>query len=163
MNGKKHQQEIIRWAKCPDGTKVWFKKDNEEWELLVGMPSWSPNFAFIVDDAWATLRKAQFDGAQLQFDRTPEDEREEFGSSWKDRTLPDNGIGVSTPWRWRIKPEPTYEYQWLYLRDDGKTFDITIGFHKDEKEFHKYTGMPLSRIVDKYLPSKRVKVEDDKC
>ena len=61
-----HKKEIERWANCPDHTKVWVNEGENEW-VLVNYPLWRRAFAYIVDDKYAELRKAEKDGDTILF------------------------------------------------------------------------------------------------
>jgi len=101
-----HKDEIIRWAKCPDGTKVWRKdKLDGEWQNFKAF-EWRPDHIYIIDDEWAELRKAQIDGKQLQV-------KSKYECKWIDVELSSYDINHSDPKYWRIKSEPVYEYQWI--------------------------------------------------
>jgi len=62
----KHEKEIIKWAKCKDGTGVWTRNRYNDW-TLVNEPYWIPSLEYIIDDEYAELRKAQSDGATILF------------------------------------------------------------------------------------------------
>jgi len=62
----KHEKEIIRWAKCPEGTEVWYKKKCGKWNLIDG-PSWSAMVSYIVNDEYAEIRKAERDGETILY------------------------------------------------------------------------------------------------
>ena len=152
-----HEAEIKYWATHEDGTKVWYKTDENVW-IDTSCPSWIPNMEYIVNNEWAKLRKAQADGKQLQrrvpnhFGRTIA-ERNEF-TEWEDDTL-----DIFTPdyldAHWRIKPEEVYEWQWVCQREDG-TFFIPFKFFTTKEDVENYLGYN-SKIIKKYKPSKRIK------
>ncbi len=71
-----HEKEIKFWAEHKDGTKVWVKFDDTGWKLE-NFPCWMSANMYIVDDEWAKLRKANADGAIVQYKST-------FGG-WLDR------------------------------------------------------------------------------
>lgn len=94
---KKHINEMERWAKAPDGTRMWFKDgDDLDWDTTL-MPFWAESCIYIVDDEWAELRKAQADGKQLQVYQNM--------VKWVDDKLSYSDLETSTPEHWRIKPE----------------------------------------------------------
>jgi len=62
----KHKEEIIRWANCPDGTKVWNKKDGFEWRTSEE-PLWLIHHEYIVDDEYSEIRKAQAEGETILY------------------------------------------------------------------------------------------------
>ena len=132
---KRHQQEIIRWAKAPKGTKIWYKQEGDaKWYITEGT-KWYEDTQYIVDDKWAELRKAQADGKQLQWINEGE---------FVDVTLKNSPTGLIK--YWRIKPEPVYEWQWI-IRRANNTFALTV--HKTEHE------MKLG--YEKFEPSKRIR------
>ena len=45
----KHREEIIRWANCPEGTKVWYRRGEGEW-ADASYPCFLPYVDYIVDD-----------------------------------------------------------------------------------------------------------------
>ena len=61
-----HKDEIIRWANCPDDTKVWYRRAESMWDIVV-TPLWLFDVDYIVDDKYAELRKAQADGKTILF------------------------------------------------------------------------------------------------
>ena len=66
-----HEKEIIRWAKSPNGTGVWYKTvNNNIWSYMEKSPSWLGHIIYIVDDEWADIRKAAADGKTIQFKNT---------------------------------------------------------------------------------------------
>lgn len=62
----KHKKELIRLADSPDGTKVWYKRcDEEEW-VLTSCPSWLVDYTYVVNDKHAEVRKASIDGKKIE-------------------------------------------------------------------------------------------------
>ena len=63
----KHKNEIIRWAKCPDETAVWYRTEDANWAKS-RYPLWNINTIYIVDDEWAEIAK-QFidDKSKIEF------------------------------------------------------------------------------------------------
>ena len=59
---KIHRDEIIRYANCTEGTKVWerYNRDGESW-MLTDLPLWSKDCIYVVDDMYAELRKESID------------------------------------------------------------------------------------------------------
>ena len=62
----KHEKEIIRWAECPEGTKVWYRKRGHEWKETIG-PLWHTDHEYIIADKYAEIRKAEKDGETILF------------------------------------------------------------------------------------------------
>jgi len=55
---RKHQDEMIRFAKTEPGTVVWFRPRGElGWEHTTN-PGWNEDFEYIVQDEYANLRMA---------------------------------------------------------------------------------------------------------
>ena len=104
MENKKHKEEILRWANCPDGTKVWVKADIVTKWIMVNTPDWLPDRIYIVNDEWQLLRRSQADGKQLQRRLS---KNHEFEDADIESCVP---IHLKN---WRIKPEPVYEWQWI--------------------------------------------------
>ena len=114
---RKWKSEIIRWAKAPEGTKVWcHEKGNvKDWELLCCSPEWHPNKKYIVDDEWSELRKAQINGKQLQCLDWKVD-------GYSNETLDTHSMTLTNVEDWRIRPEPVYEWQYVY--------EVSVGINK---------------------------------
>ena len=139
-----HKEEIKYWAEQPDGTRVWCHEDGniEYWKLLCCSPEWFPQNIYIVDNEWATLRKAQSEGKQLQLSIT--------GEVWKDKELTYSRMPLDEPEWWRIKPEePVYEYQWLYpySTPNGDYFGITEHLKESQAE-KEWIKIPESKRKD---------------
>ena len=136
-----HEAEIQYWSKHPDGTKVWLKSSKDtEWQITY-LPRWGSDTIYIVDDEWSELRKAQADGKQLQTKLT---------NKWEDAELTIDVLDVLAVSDWRIKPEPIYEYQWIYKRDDGR-FSFSAMFYTYEE------AKKDSIFIEPYKPSKRIR------
>lgn len=143
-----HKEEICYWAKQPDNTKVWCRYRGRDWELS-STPGWVADRKYIVDDAWAELRKAQTDGKQLQYYLD--------NNKWIDAKISkfDFVNGNTEPKDWRIKQEEAYEWQWICQREDGSFF-IPSKFFTSKEDVENYLGYN-SKIIKKYKPSKRIK------
>ena len=59
---KIYRDEIIRYANCTEGTKVWerYKLDGDSW-MLTDLPLWSKDYIYVVNDMYAELRKKSID------------------------------------------------------------------------------------------------------
>ena len=148
-----HEQEIIRWAKCPDKTGVWWKNCENEW-ILVDSPMWRKNKIYIVDDEWAEYRKSQIDGKIIecyQGDYYPLEQCNQKARDFKLSPADDY---------YRIKPEePVYEWQWMYYNYVLKKYDITDTFYTTSKEAQEELNIFTDRctVIEKYKPSKRIR------
>ena len=113
-----HASELIRWANAEKNTWVWYKRSGSKKWSKGQRISWDPSSTYIVDDEWATIRKAIADGGEAQVYRG--------GGAWEDRkAVPlcpgeENNIN-----NWRIKPEPVYEYQWLQYDEPSGNYSLT--------------------------------------
>ena len=133
----KHKKEIKRWANSPDGTKVWVKIDTKQgWVPLVS-PSFIKENVYIVDDEYATMRKAFMDGVTIQYNNCD--------NHWRDLIL-DSDVPVAWGYpveNYRIKPEepkvkkvPTYQI--VFRTDDVIPFSTSELYYKDVDEFKKH-------------------------
>ena len=147
---RKYKDEIIRWANSPEGTETWIR-DNHRPHLnwVRAKPCWLCSNTYIVDDEWATLRKAQVDGKQLQY----LDGVGDIGkATWIDSVILYTDIRDTEPKYWRIKPDgPVYEWQWTYYNDCKDEWSITNYLTEE--------GIKLFQNEDityfKFEPSKR--------
>lgn len=63
----KHEKEMIKWAKSPDNTAVWYNtKTADGWERIFA-PGWHSEYVYVIDDEYANLRKAGSDGKEILF------------------------------------------------------------------------------------------------
>ena len=149
-------KEIERWTKAPSRTQVWYRsKKGGKW-VKIDWPIWRGSLIYVIDDPFAELRKAQYDGKQLQFYCSDE-------NRWCDQPLEEIHFKCSTPSEWRIKPEVDYP---IYLRStiypyviveliDEKTETIVMA---EERSFIG-KGWECLRLEDKdYEIIKTVKI-----
>jgi len=61
-----HELEMIRFAQSPEGTLCWVKDSKYGW-ITTGVPVWSVDNHYIVDDVHAELRKLQIDKPETKF------------------------------------------------------------------------------------------------
>ena len=106
-------KEIERWAKAPNGTKVWNRKKNDH-TWYIAEPLWAEYHIYVIGDEWAELRMAQIDGKQLQFYCSDE-------NRWCDQPLEEIHFKCSTPSEWRIKPEIEFP---VYRREKKQGFIV---------------------------------------
>ena len=94
-----HEKEIILWSKEKDGTGVWklFEVPNKKWMLLSQGMFLEPESLYIVDNEWASLRKAQIDSLSLEC-------KSEEGA-WGVRLLSDTLMKDTSPASWRVQEE----------------------------------------------------------
>ena len=118
MQGKimTHEKEIIRWANCPDGTPGWYKTKYTDWAKTTN-PLWSIKTIYILDDGWAKIRKAYTDGKTIEYYVGRHKWQEIANPCWDDNIE-----------RYRIKPEPVYEWQWVW-EDKSGVFHITNRYY----------------------------------
>jgi len=142
-----HKEEIFRWARTPEGTKVWSRdeEDGSEW-TLTSRPLWRRNKIYVVDDEWSHLRKAEIDGKQLEC-------LDEDGSKWCDGSLSYWILDQDSPRNWRIKPDKIYEWRWV-VRDKNGDFRLSSKYYKTKSEVEE--NMYKVEVVCKYEPSMRV-------
>ena len=58
---RKHEDEMVRFAQSPEGTKVWFRAiESRKWVSSYS-PSWSNGYIYIVDDEWSKIAKQCID------------------------------------------------------------------------------------------------------
>ncbi len=138
-----HRKEIEHWAKQPDGTKVWHKYTNEDklWELEE-FTYWEKDEIYIVDDEWAELRKAQIDGATLQFKNDNRDWVSINDDWWNNWFYSDHK--VYSPKDFRIKPKEWYEC----IPPEG----IPCWVWDDKDEYRKRIALIKSYDTEKPLP-----------
>ena len=110
-----HANEIIRWANSPIGTEVWFKGKSKgkncNW-LKMRMPNWLEDTYYVVDDEYTEVRKAFYDGNQIQINKG-----NSYCESWIDMSNSTFSLGAKY---YRVKPdEPTYYWRWERLSNDG--------------------------------------------
>ena len=142
-----HKKEICYWSEHPDGTKVWYRHEDEEgnWEDQF-QPYWIPTDIYIVDNEWAELRKAQADGEVLErFDETT--------SVWKKSILTYDNLKKDLPSRWHIKSkERVYEWQWIYFDINISRYYISKNSYASKEEAEKNIA---GIVKEPYEPSKR--------
>jgi len=141
-----HEREILRWARTPEGTKVWCrgKKHGSEWSRTL-YPLWRKNKFYVVDDEWASLRRAEIDGEQLEcFD--------EKDNMWHDGSLSYWAMDHDTPRDWRVKPKRAYEWKWI-IRSKNGDFRLSVDYYRSKAEVEE--KMCESEVFCKYEPSKR--------
>ena len=143
----KHRDEIIRWAKQDVRKNVWFRTESSSKWDLIGNPAWSDNKIYIIDDEWATLRKAQIDGEKIQ--------RKTIDNKWVDCVgecaFTENIFNSVTDFR--IKPDvPEYEWQWIYQDAATGRFVLTETYYTEKPEWiddcskkHSASRFELSR------------------
>ena len=138
MSSNPHRNEIIRWAKSPVNTEVWTRAKNcssdldKVWHLL-SAPQWVKDNYYVVDDMYATLRKAFFDGETIEY-------------------LYANGIWRETSnldWcqpleKYRIKPEFNYP---MWFKSNNS--ELVVKF-TDLKEGVIVIPNPRHRIGDEF-------------
>jgi hypothetical protein len=132
----RHQKEINRWARQPDGTKVWQKMGGGNW-VGITSPSWYPSEIYIVDDEYAELRMLEIDGAVIQSKLVSQSE---YGSCYsKDAEWnEDFEILYNIPVEYyRVKPKEYYDYKFLIKRKNSERNFITRMYYKDETELKK--------------------------
>ena len=136
-----HVKEIIRWAKSPNGTKVWSKSDTDDWYLRIA-PSFNPKIKYIVDDKLAEIRKAFLDGIPIQAkilwrDSCPAN----WDRTWNDYLTDEvsNIIGShnGTEQIFRIKKDPVVKYQIAYKTKGMGRWQISSRYYKTIEEFNK--------------------------
>lgn len=146
---RKHREEMLRWAESDDGVFVWKKSPRENNWTITNAPGWFPYDNYVVDDEWAHLRKALKDGKTLQFNKAY------IGSykcepHWVDWNSHGEAF-TGSPGKYRIKPEPKYEWQWLCMRSNGEYY--CTGYLKSEEVVYKVINPHA--IVGKIEESKR--------
>lgn len=131
-----HKDEIIRWAKCPNGTEIWHRHKGDKKWLKTDEPNWYPTKIYIVDDEFAELRKAYADGKTIQ-QHNPQTQE------WVDIQNPFFIYGTSC---YRIKPETKKVklYQWLCKDENGKYYIETT----ENLEFPKNAIIPLETMIE---------------
>ena len=148
----KHKDEITRWANSAESTNVWYKSRDGNWYLL-DRPAWINKVAYIVDDEWAELRKAQADGKQLEVI---------IGSTWISETLLIGHESVSGTNVWRIKSKEVYEWQWIIQDVSSGKYDITNGSYTKEEAEDRYNDIKYTKLIEPYRPSKTLVSTDTK-
>ena len=111
----KHASELIRWANAKEYTEVWYKRiGSKEW-CRSRRVSWDSSSTYVIDDKWATIRKAIIDGKEVQVNR---------GDGWEDHEAGALCLGEENNTDvWRIKP--VYEYQWLVYDELSGKYSLT--------------------------------------
>ena len=104
MTKREIKNEMARWV--DSGFKqVWCNTNENGW-ITVLIPSWTPAHKWIVDDEHAELRKLQFNKPNTKFQMY-----NTFENVWEDAI--GNALWLPNI-DYQVKPEPVYEYQWLY-------------------------------------------------
>jgi len=126
-----HEKEIIRWAKSPDGTGVWEKREGGDWNLK-SVVSWNPKSIYIVNDKHAEVRKQWIDEGQppVQFKRTD--------GTWVD--VDSSEISWLLKFEYRLKPREWYEdipehgvLCWVKEGENKRWFaDVIIKYYPDD-------------------------------
>ena len=111
-----HEQEIIRWAKSLNRTKVWCKSDLADWSIT-HVPRWTDDTIYIVDDIHAELRKLQADKPETKF---------ELLSKLKRGEWVDTDPGWQLDREYRVKAEPKTETYYEVVVENRHTTDWYI-------------------------------------
>ena len=116
-----HEKEMIRFAKNPDRTRVWWRAvESRQWSASYN-PSWEKGYLYITDDKWAEIRKGDADGIIIQF-------RNQYNGKWQ-ATIEEiidydrDDVDVDA---YRLKPKYP-----LYMRE--KSSGIIVKFHDETK------------------------------
>ena len=144
-----HEKEMIRFAKSPDRTRIWWRTiESRDWSTSY-IPSWAKGYVYIVDDEWAEIRKGDADGIIIQF-------RNQSTGNWQATIEEIIDYDEDDVAIYRLKPaEPVYEYQWIYRIEKNK-YDISRSYYKTKEDFEKYTMIQSKKIIERYEPSKRL-------
>lgn len=144
-----HKDEICRWSKCKDGTKVWYRvkeSKDKKWRKI-RVPSWKEHNYYVIDDEWAEIRKQFIDDKSKVLVKS--------NKSWIVTEL-DNvsefGKGCYTVEKYKIKPECLY--QWIYREKGNTNYRITSCHYKTKEEALKVIGKGVEVEVIPYEPSK---------
>ena len=143
-------KEIQRWSKDPT-MDTWLKprRDNAKWILVDKPISWTSDGIYIVDDEYAEVRKAYYDGKTIQ--------RFMYGE-WKDCTL-EPQWDAALPGNFRIKLlKDEVVYQWIIQVDNPKEFGFTdefflTGLMSEDEVKEKYKDSSNLTIVRKLVES----------
>ena len=124
---QKHKDEILRFANSKQDVCVWQKEFIEdEWKKYTNA-SWLRDTMYIVDDAYAEIRKAQADGKTI--------ERLNISNVWVECNnckFTENIFNGAHSYRIKTD-EPTYYYQWERLEMNNKRI-VTSPFYVSDFE-----------------------------
>jgi hypothetical protein len=143
-------KEIQRWSKDPK-MNVWLKprRDSAKWILVDKPISWTSDGIYIVDDEYAEVRKAYYDGKTIQ--------RFMYGE-WKDCTL-EPLWDETLPGSLRVKPlKDEVVCQWIIQVDNPKESGFTdefflTGLMSEDEVKEKYKDSSNLTIVRKLVES----------
>ena len=112
-----HKEIICDWAnKYLIG--IWYrKKDEKEWKLLSpeSLLGWYEDCIYVLDDEWAKLKKAFYDGKIIQY--------KTIKNNWVDIETPTWTLSIKT---YRIKPD-NFKYSLEeFLKDNYINWDLFL-------------------------------------
>jgi len=149
MTNEEIKREFERWIDT-GRPLVWIKNLNNptsEW-ITISNPTWREKITYIVDNQYAEIRKAFYDGKTIQFKIYNE---ERPWVDWGSEEEPDYKCYYDI----RIKPkEPVYEYQWIGQFDNGQYRLTEEWYTKNERCLVEQAYNNLKNW-DVFLPSKR--------
>jgi len=137
MNDEQMIKEFERWVKA-GRPRVWVKNvsDKEgDWVLMPLLPTWFKNRVYVIDDEYAEIRKAFYDGKKIQW--RCESEQEWYPLSYDDFYKPVD--------KYRIKPEePVYEYK--FVRESPYNgWIVTEGYYPIDEADDNWVIIPDSK------------------
>jgi len=146
MKNEEIKKEFNKWLEA-GRPQVWVKDlgdPTDEWDTT-SYPKWMEGITYIIDDEYAKIRKAFYDGEVIEWRFAGE-------QMWY-RLLKDNFYKFVN--EYRIKPkEPVYEYQWIGQFDNGRYIFTEEWYTEDERSLVERT-YNNPKDLDIFLPSKR--------
>ena len=144
-----HKSEMNRYINSKYGTAVWCKNpESDNWEKT-GTPAWREDMLYVIDDKWASLRKSQYDGHQLQYYGGPV-------LGWIDWRL--SNLDISRPEDWRVKPAEIETVQYIVQINDE--FVVSEPFETKEEAI---ANLPEeAQIMSEIQDSKTIKEDNTK-
>jgi len=137
MTDEQVKKEFGRWTDAGK-PNIWVRHERATVWDKVHSPLWrTPNTIYVIDDEYADVRKAYYDGKRVEW-------RCESEQEWYPVTTDNFYKPVD---KYRIKPEePIYEWQWYALDEEGGYY--LSGFNTEDEVTDKDTW-------EKFEPSKR--------
>ncbi len=153
-----HELEINRWAKLPDGTKVWSRcKSGSAWDKM-SCPAFHKDNLYIVDDEFANERMHFLDGVKIQSKILWSDDcPSTWNREWTDFDTNDsnniNGSHNGTKTIYRIKPTMVKKYLVAYKTSSMEKWEITLGYFRDSEEYLNFADCSQDELKAEIIES----------
>ncbi len=150
----KYAKEIHKWAESPDGTGVWVRNNVlAEWGFTF-FPSWGTG-DYIVDDTFATIRKAQAEGKPIQANIQWESHcPETFTRGWSDFEGEVDGDHNGTKVIYRIKPNTEAVWQYVCKNSVTGSYKLTTSLYTSKESAEESEAHTMWIVIGRYIRSK---------